>query len=122
MSRKVIKKLGLWVGLMILSGSPAYAVEKRCGWIDNPTPANWFLTDRNNTWTISAQGGYQAKGMDKIPDITTGQFIKTNGNYGYACGCMNVTTDKRKKRIIQIQSFTQLKLNQCRTDRSLPPR
>ncbi|MBL7685903.1 MAG: DUF4087 domain-containing protein, partial [Deltaproteobacteria bacterium] len=36
--------------------------ETRCGWIDNPTPANWDLTDRDRTWTIGVQGGVQAEG------------------------------------------------------------
>ncbi|MEO1404760.1 MAG: DUF4087 domain-containing protein, partial [Cyanobacteria bacterium J06635_1] len=40
------------------------AVEKRCGWLENPTPSNWWLNDRDGSWGISFQGGYQADGMD----------------------------------------------------------
>ncbi len=34
----------------------AQAAETRCGWIENPTPANWWLEDAENTWTIMTQG------------------------------------------------------------------
>ncbi|HRB21197.1 MAG TPA: DUF4087 domain-containing protein [Nitrosomonas sp.] len=37
-------------------------VEKICGWFDNPTPANAWLTDHHGEWTIAVQGGYQAEG------------------------------------------------------------
>lgn len=117
-----MKKLATVIGLIILTASPSYAVEKRCGWVDNPTPGNWFLQDRHSSWIISAQLGYQAQGTDKIPDISRRQYVRTNGNYGYACGCMTVVTDKKNNRILRILSFTQLPLKQCRNDRALPPR
>jgi hypothetical protein len=28
--------------------------EKRCGWLVNPTPANWWLVDRAGQWTVTA--------------------------------------------------------------------
>lgn len=31
--------------------------ENRCGWVDNPTPANWWLTDRDGEWVIGVPGG-----------------------------------------------------------------
>src|SRR5262245_20967552 len=33
--------------------------ERRCGWVDNPTPSNWWLVDRDGEWEIGLQGGYQ---------------------------------------------------------------
>ena len=42
--------------------------ERRCGWLQNPTPANYWLIDRDGEWTLSAQGGYHAPGMDEHPE------------------------------------------------------
>ena len=36
--------------------------ELRCGWFENSSPSNASLTDRDGEWTISIQGGYEAKG------------------------------------------------------------
>ncbi|MGL4666856.1 MAG: DUF4087 domain-containing protein, partial [Saezia sp.] len=41
----------------------AMAAEWRCGWLENPTPANQWLIDRDGAWTISLQGAY-------FPDYT----------------------------------------------------
>jgi hypothetical protein len=41
-----------------LAAVPALA-ERRCGWLENPTPANYCLTDRDGEWTIGVQGGYR---------------------------------------------------------------
>ncbi|HEY9607726.1 DUF4087 domain-containing protein [Allocoleopsis sp.] len=109
----------LLLGLSILA-LPANATENRCGWLQNPTPANWWLTDRDGTWTISAQGGYQARGMDNIPPIGDREYVRTNGNYGYTCACLRVSTDRKQKRIISIQSGKQLSLRTCRQDPNLP--
>lgn len=100
-------------------GNSVGAVEKRCGWLQNPTPGNWWLNDSRASWTISAQAGYRAKGIDSIPDITLKEFVKTNGSYGYGCACMDVTTDQKKRRIISIQGFQQLPLKVCQADKSL---
>jgi hypothetical protein len=98
---------------------PALAAETRCGWIQNPTPANWWLDDAQNTWTIMTQGsGDEPEGMDLIPDISEHDYVRTNGNYGYACACMSVETDGRE-RITRILSFRQLPLAKCRNDKAL---
>ena len=94
--------------------------ERRCGWIQNPTPANWSLIDRDGEWIIGAQGGYQAPGMDEMPDMTTAGWVETNGHYGYGCGCMDVATDAQSGRITRIFSARPVPLRQCRSDRSLP--
>ncbi len=115
----MLKKIGLIFGFLVIAVPPSYALEKRCGWLDNPTPGNWYLVDRNEQWTISQQGGYTARGED-IPDLSRKEYITTNRNYGYACACMDVTTDKKLRRILTIQNFRQLPLRRCREDRSLP--
>ncbi|RUM08423.1 DUF4087 domain-containing protein [Rhizobium chutanense] len=98
----------------------AQAAETRCGWLENPTPANWWLEDAENTWTIMTQGedADAVDGMELIPDISEHDYVKTNGNYGYACACMSVETDG-KERITKILSFRQLALAKCRNDKAL---
>ncbi len=108
-----------FIALGLLVPTIASAAENRCGWIENPTPRNWWLEDRDNTWTIMTQGSEEGpEGMDLIPDISERDYVKTNGNYGYACACLKVETDG-KETITKILSFKQLKLAQCRNDKSL---
>jgi Protein of unknown function (DUF4087) len=92
--------------------------ETRCGWVANPTPANWWLNDSQGEWTISVQGGYQAEGTDNIPDFGN-KWVKTNGNYGYGCACMKVTTDKSEMRILNISSVTVRPISTCKKDKKL---
>jgi hypothetical protein len=98
--------------------------EKLCGWVVNPTPGNFWLVDAqtrwNSGWLISSQGGYQARGMDQMPDMTELGSVKTNGNYGYSCGCMQARLDRRNRRITRIYSAAPAPLSQCRSDRRLP--
>jgi len=98
--------------------------ETRCGWVVNPTPGNYWLLDRhtrtNNGWLISAQGGYAAVGTDLLPDFSGKEWVKTNGNYGYGCGCLRVRTDRRNRQITRIYSVAQAPLAQCRRDKALP--
>lgn len=104
----------------LMSLPMAAMAETRCGWLENPTPANWWLIDKDDTWIISAQGGFQSDGMDLIGDISAGDYVTTNGNYGYACACMDVMTDAQNSRITMIHSFRQLKMSKCTNDNSLP--
>ncbi|HWT13340.1 MAG TPA: DUF4087 domain-containing protein [Allosphingosinicella sp.] len=105
---------------LALAAQPAAGSERRCGWLHNPTPANWWLIDRDGEWLIGAQGGYQAPGMDDMPDMSTGGWVETNGHYGYGCACMDVITDRRSSRVTRIFSARPLPLRQCRADRRLP--
>jgi hypothetical protein len=99
----------------------AGAAENRCGWLQNPTPANWWLVDGEGTWTIMTQGGGdEPDGIDIIPDISEGDYVRTNGNYGYACACLKVDTDADQGRILAIHSFRQLPISQCENDSALP--
>jgi Protein of unknown function (DUF4087) len=98
----------------------AVATERRCGWLQNPTPANWWLIDRDGEWLIGAQGGYQAPGMDEMPDMSTAGWVEVNGHHGYGCACLEVTTDRREWLITRIISARPVPLRQCRADRRLP--
>ncbi len=49
--------LALTLACLALPAHAAAKVERRCGWFENPTPANATLTDRDGTWEIASQGG-----------------------------------------------------------------
>jgi hypothetical protein len=71
---------------------PATA-QQRCGWYDNPTPSNFWLTDKEGEWTIGMQGMYQAEGIENMPDMSKRGWVITNGSsYGFGCACMTVDT------------------------------
>lgn len=113
-----------WLGGVVLSlfSLTAMAAEQRCGWLENPTPANWWLNDRDGSWTISAQGGYSVadKSMDNLPTLNDNEYVRTNGSYGYACVCLSVTTDKKNERILTIdKKGKQVLLKKCLEDRSI---
>lgn len=102
----------------VANSVPANSIEKRCGWLQNPTPANFWFTDKDGEWTIGAQGGYQAEGTDYLPDFGN-EWVKTNGNYGYGCICMNVKVDKKEQKVVEIKSASVRPLSACRNDKSL---
>lgn len=93
-----------------------------CGWVVNPTPGNWWLTDSIGDWTMSTQGQDSdgPEGMDLIPDLTEKDWVATNGSYGYGCGCMSATVDAKDMRILRIHSFKQKPISACRKDPKLP--
>jgi hypothetical protein len=99
---------------------PASATETRCGWLYNPTPRNWYLIDKDSSWIISRQGGYEAKGMDNLPTYNEKEYVKTNGYYGYGCACMDVATDSARLRISEIRGGESLPLSTCRQDPNVP--
>jgi hypothetical protein len=98
---------------------PAKAAETRCGWLRNPTPANWYLHDKDGQWTISVQGGYQAGGMNNMPPLNDDESFKF-GVYRSFCACLNVVTDRNRMRMTTIQGGEQLPLSTCREDPNLP--
>jgi hypothetical protein len=95
--------------------------ETRCGWFDNPTPANVSLIDRDGEWLIGAQGGYQLKDEHwPWPDFKKSQWVVTNvGGHGYGCACLKVSTDRSTQKITHIYAAHALPLNTCRKDRAL---
>jgi hypothetical protein len=92
---------------------------RRCGWLSNPTPANWWLTDADGQWILGTQGADQAPGMDEMPDMSTAGWVETNGSYGYGCACMTITADGEGK-VTRIADASPRPLKQCRADRKLP--
>ncbi|WP_294289295.1 DUF4087 domain-containing protein [uncultured Sphingomonas sp.] len=104
---------------LLLLAAAADAPAKRCGWIANPTPGNWWITDRASEWLLGAQGGYQAPGLDTLPDLTEREWVRTNGSYGYGCACLTMQVDRRSKRVVRVLSAQQRPLKACRADRRL---
>ncbi|HEU0097164.1 MAG TPA: DUF4087 domain-containing protein [Allosphingosinicella sp.] len=93
--------------------------KRRCGWLSNPTPANWWLTDSEGQWILATQGADQAPGMEDMPDMSTAGWVETNGHYGYGCACMTISADG-DGRVTRISDASPRPLKQCRADRKLP--
>ena len=102
----------------VVPASASEKSEKLCGWIQNPTPANWWLTDSRGEWIINTQGGAQAEGDP--PTFTASQWVRTQPNgYGYGCGCIEAIVDASEKRVLKIVSARALPLKTCRQDKAL---
>lgn len=116
----------LFVGFVILAAAlltarpgaagAGAAAETRCGWFDNPTPANASLHDREDEWIIGVQGGHQAEG--DWPSFGPKQWVETNGHYGYGCACMSVVVDG-EHHVLEIKSARARPLSACRRDKAL---
>ena len=100
-------------------GAAVKQFETRCGWFSNPTPANMWLYDREGEWTIGVQGGYQVEGDWDWPSFKDGQWVETNGHYGYGCVCMQVRVNRKAKKVLEIKSSRTRPLAACRRDPSL---
>lgn len=99
--------------------SPDAALELRCGWIENPTPANVWLVDRDGLWIISSQGlDEQAEGDFALPEDNN-VTVFTNRTYGYYCGCMSVTVDKANMRILTFKQTRAFEPSRCVNDRAI---
>ncbi|WP_339070163.1 DUF4087 domain-containing protein [Pseudomonas idahonensis] len=104
--------------LLALPASAAPAkVERRCGWFENPTPANATLTDRDGVWEIASQGGYQAEG--EWPTFNDQQWVRTNNHYGYGCACVSANADPQTHRLDHLHKAKARPLSACRDDPSL---
>ena len=96
------------------------ASGRRCGWLHNPTPANWWLTDRDGQWILGTQGREPVAGMDEMPDMSSGEWVESNGSYGYGCACMDMEVDPASGDVLRISAASPKPLAQCRNDRKLP--
>lgn len=100
---------------------PSSSAAVRCGWLDNPTPGNFSLRDRDGEWVLAEQGGYQARGVDLIPDLSGDEFVETNGHHGYACACVKASVDEKTHQVLKVVSVKQRLLKVCLADPDLPP-
>ncbi|HEY5720745.1 MAG TPA: DUF4087 domain-containing protein [Allosphingosinicella sp.] len=99
---------------------PIAAAGRRCGWLHNPTPANWWLVDRDGQWILGTQGLEPVAGMDDMPDMSAGEWVETNGSYGYGCACIDMEVDPATGDVLRISNAAPRPLAQCRSDRKLP--
>ncbi len=117
--RAAFLKLTLGLCLLPLLAAPPQAAERRCGWLHNPTPGNYWLTDREGQWIMASQGARETPGMDHVPDMTEREWVRTNGYYGYGCACVVMDANARRQ-VLRIHAAEQLPLARCQADRSLP--
>ncbi len=115
---------GLAIGMMVVvaaaHGAPAARSSppvQRCGWFENPTPANAWLTDKDGQWVIAAQGGHQAEG--RWPDFSASRWVASNGSYGYGCACLHVRAHASTRHIERIHKARTRPLAVCRADATL---
>lgn len=113
-----MKSLFITVVLFALSFS-SMGSELRCGWLQNPSPANQWLSDKDGTWDISIQGRFTSSGIETLKDFPDKEFVKTNGSYGYGCACIRADVDLDKKEVMKIYSSKILPLSRCQGDRAL---
>jgi hypothetical protein len=105
----------------LVDATGAVAAERRCGWLMNPTPGNWWLTDRDGTWTLMTQGMEPSDDvMLNLPDFDEDEYVASNGNYGYGCACLTVDVDRAEARIVRTYAGDILPLRRCEADKSLP--
>lgn len=100
-----------------VAGGGSAPAQLRCGWFENPTPANAWLIDREGEWVISLQGWHSAEG--DWPSFKPWRWVSTNGHYGYGCTCMRVLTDPDTFTVTRILSSSSRSLDTCRKDAAL---
>jgi hypothetical protein len=117
-----MKKLAFLIlaGVALFAGASAASAEKRCGWIENLSWANWWLLDHDGKWTISERDGYEAEGTENLPDISLNDYVSTEKNFGYACGCLKGVLDADSFRVVQLESIEIKTVDECRADADLP--
>ena len=107
-------------GMMVIAAGPARA-DRLCGWINNPAPNNFWLTDRVNDWVLSVQGDGSVPGFTTMPDMTRRGWITTNpGGHGYGCACVTAQVDWRTRRITRLIKADAMPLDLCQRDPGLP--
>jgi hypothetical protein len=107
----------LLVAAPAMADDAAKALQLRCGWFDNPSPANATLSDADGEWLIGMQGGHQAEG--DWPRFSRSQWVKSNRSYGHGCACMRVEVDPASHEVRRIASARARALDACRKDAKL---
>lgn len=111
--------------VLLFSAPSAFAktssaeVQKRCGWMSNPSPGNLWLNDQDGTWVIWRQGDYRAKGDIKMT-VRDDQFVDINFSYGFYCGCITGTFDSNTSEVKTIKSSEVKLLKDCLKDPNVP--
>jgi hypothetical protein len=106
--------------LLAMLAAPAQSAERRCGWVSNPTPGNWWFIDKQAKWIIATRRGRDPVGWEKLPEFGQGTWQSTGGATGMGCACMVVDNKLKPKRITRIHSSTVRPLRICGADMALP--
>lgn len=118
MNRKLRMLVCLSLLILPLAALAAPKAETRCGWFDNPTPGNAWLTDAAGEWIIGTQGGHQAEG--DWPEFKASQWVHTNGgSYGHGCACITGTFNAENHSVAIITKAKAKPLSACRKDKTL---
>lgn len=93
--------------------------ETRCGWLNNPSPSNFSLSDKDREWIIRVQGDRQ--GIDfELPTFKRGQYVRYfEGSYGYGCACLQMKVDYETSYVLEIRKSYARPLSVCRKDKAL---
>ncbi|HVW51931.1 MAG TPA: DUF4087 domain-containing protein [Trinickia sp.] len=119
---QLVRAFTACLAVALCSHAAAGTREKRCGWLQNPTPANWWLDDKDGSWTLSVMGERPVPGFDNLPDLTSRDWVVINaGEHGYGCACIDMDVDKGTGKVVRLYSAKALPLKRCKADRSLPP-
>jgi hypothetical protein len=119
-ARRRISSSGLVIVLALSACSRPTDAGERCGWLENPTPGNWWLKNSPALWIISAQGGRYAGGAEKLSEPTPERFVATNGHYGYLCAGVSGIFDDHAQLMTRLDATRVLALSVCRDDKTLP--
>ena len=117
------KVLGCLLGVTLVSASWAQGAIRNqtlCGWYENPTPANFYLTDKSGQWVIGLQGGHQAEG--DLPEFKDSQWkaYDSSRGYGYGCACIQGRVNTSTREVLEINKSQVKAIAACRQDKSLP--
>ncbi|ELY5817304.1 DUF4087 domain-containing protein [Cronobacter turicensis] len=96
-----------------------FSKEIRCGWLENPTPSNIWLADKDGEWVISLQGDREAIDIERLSGFSEKEYLNTNGNYGYGCACLLVDIDKAGGFVTKIYHSDNVSLAKCKNDAAL---
>ena len=125
-SSKTVSSWAFWlvVAMVVLVG-PANAEEvQHCGWYQNPTLGNHFLTDADGEWVIGLQGGETAEGFDDLPASAfdfKGRWVEVNGYYGYGCACLRGAFGPAgSETVMSVREMRPLPLSRCEEYPKLP--
>ena len=118
-----------FVFIALFLAAPANA-ERRCGWYNNPSPANVFLKDADGFWWIAKQGSPPAPGSndaytpafdDRVRLDAAGKIVTNGGSYGYSCACADgVFGPVGSGEVLSITRLDALPIAQCENDPNLP--
>ena len=110
--------LTAWLNFAVINAQ-AGKFQTRCGWFDNPTPGNYWLSDKDGEWIFGVQGGYQLEDFE-FPKFGKNRWVEgPNGSYGYGCACFEMRADPESKHVLEVRKSYSRPLSACRKDKAL---